>query len=41
MSVQCGDRCVVIFISVNVVVTLTATVGVVARLVLDVDMVWC
>ena len=37
MSIWCGDRCVFVLISVNVVVTLTAPVGVVARLVLDVD----
>ena len=40
MSIWCADRCVVVLIIANVVVTLTATVGVVARLVLDVDMVW-
>ena len=40
MSIWCGDRCVFVLISVNVVVTLTATVGVVARLILDVVMVW-
>ena len=40
MSIRCADRCVVVLISVNVVVTLTATVGVVASLVLDVDIVW-
>ena len=40
MSIPCGDRCVVGLISVNVVVTLPATVDVMARLVLDVDTVW-
>ena len=40
MSVQCGDRCVVILISVNVVVTLAATFDIVARLVLDLDTGW-
>ena len=39
MSIQCGDRCVVVAISFNVVVTVTATVGGVSRLVLDIDMV--
>ena len=40
MSIQCGHRCVVVLIIVNVVVPVTASVGVVARLVLDVDTVW-
>ena len=40
MSIWCGVRCAIVLISVNLVVTLTAPVGVVARLVLDVDTVW-
>ena len=39
MSIRCADRCVFVVINFNVGVTVTATVGVVTRLVLDVDMV--